>query len=83
MILDWIKRILGKLSKKKAIPVFALPEIRIKQREPKKGELVLGWAFGYDEKTDEKIRELKGMDQKYRATHFYVIGASGTVRQDF
>jgi type IV secretory pathway VirB4 component len=83
MVFDWIKRILGKLLKKSSNPVFALPEIRIKQREPKKGELALGWAFGYDEKTDEKIRELKGIDQKYRATHFYVIGASGTGKTRF
>jgi len=83
MILGWLKRGFKRLFKKKANFVFALPSIRVEQREPKKEELALGWASGYDEKANEPIYQLKGIDQKYRATHFYVIGASGTGKTRF
>lgn len=83
MTLDWLKRALRRLFKKKAIFASTPPMIRVEQREPKREELALGWAFGYDEKTDKTIWQLKGIEQKYRDTHFYVIGASGAGKTRF
>jgi len=83
MTLGWLKRVFKRLFKNKAILVSTLPMVRVEQREPKREELALGWAFGCDEKTDDPIYQLKGIEQKYRDTHFYVIGASGTGKTRF
>ena len=53
----------------------------IRQRPPKPDELALGYAF--DTESERKIWQLKGVPQSDRATHFYVIGASGTGKSKF
>ena len=56
-------------------------EPRVFRREPKSDELALGYAWGADEKGD--LWQLKGVSEEDRATHFYVIGASGTGKTKF
>ncbi len=58
-----------------------MAEPRIFRREPKSDELALGYAWGEDQKGD--LWQLKGVAQEDRATHFYVIGASGTGKTKF
>ena len=77
------KTLLKKLFKRRKVVFAFSPKIKVEQRVPSKDELALGWAFGYDEKTDEKVYQLKGINQKYRETHFYTIGASGTGKTKF
>lgn len=70
-------------KRRKVLLVSSLPKVIIKEREPLKNELALGWAWGIEEETDRTILQLKGIDQRYRDTHFYVIGASGTGKTKF
>ena len=79
----WAKTLLKMLFKRKKVMFTSSPKIKVKQRTPSKDELALGWAYGYDEKTDERVYQLKGINQKYRETHFYIIGASGTGKTKF
>ena len=83
MFFKWVKTLIKKLFKRRKVIFNYYPKIRVKQREPSKDELALGWAYGYDEKTDETVYQLKGINQKYRETHFYTIGASGTGKTKF
>lgn len=79
------KIILGRVFRKpRAVLVsnIALPEV-VREREPKENELILGWTEGMDEETDEKILQLKGIDQSYRDKHFYVVGSSGFGKTKF
>ena len=69
MIFGWFKRIFRRDSQKKANFVSTFPQIRVEQREPRKEELALGWASGYDEKSDEPIYQLKGIEQKIGRAH--------------
>jgi type IV secretory pathway TraG/TraD family ATPase VirD4 len=55
----------------------------IRQREPDKDELSLGYARGYDEDEKRDVYQLKAISQSERATHFYIIGASGTGKTKF
>jgi len=76
----------GKLFGGKAVLVSSPatetePEVRY--REPDADELALGWAHGIDMETDKNIFQLKGMKQKHRKAHFYIIGASGTGKTRF
>ena len=52
-------------------------------RMPEMDELALGWACGYDEEKKSDIQQLKGVKQKHRDTHFYVVGGSGTGKTKF
>ena len=52
--------------------------VQILQREPTPDELVLGWEEGEDEESGQLVRQLKGVPQHYRSTHFYIVGASGS-----
>jgi len=87
MVFNWLK-----VFFKRAGSLFSLcsevetpetPEVKIRQREPTKDELYLGWAEGIDEETDDPILQLKGINQKYRDRHFYVIGATGAGKTRF
>ena len=87
---DWLKETLPsfakllKMKQEKGICVStASTEPVTRAREPKDEELTLGWAQGYDEETDENVVVLKGMSQKDRNTHFYVIGSSGFGKSKF
>jgi len=84
MVFRWFKTAFKNLFKRrKVLLVSSLPKVIIKEREPLKNELALGWAWGIEEETDRTILQLKGIDQRYRDTHFYVIGASGTGKTKF
>jgi hypothetical protein len=85
----WLKNIFNWLllkdifRRKKGILVSVPAEVKTLEREPSPAELVLGWAYGLDFKTDECIWQLKGIEQKYRAIHFYIIGATGAGKTKF
>ena len=55
----------------------------VRGRNPNPDELALGWAAGADEETDRPVHQLKGVSQEHRATHFYVVGASGSGKTKF
>ena len=57
--------------------------VQILQREPTPDELVLGWEEGEDEESGQPFRQLKGVPQHYRSTHFYIVGASGSGKTKF
>lgn len=57
--------------------------VQILQRESTPDELVLGWAEDTDEVTKQTTILLKGITQEHRATHFYVVGASGSGKTKF
>jgi len=44
----------------------------------KKGMIGLGWVNGAMNPATGLIGNIKGMDAKYRSTHFYAVGASGS-----
>ena len=50
-------------------------------REPKPDELAIGYAEGYE--GNRNIKVLKGVRQKDRLTHFYIVGGSGTGKTKF
>ncbi|MCK5123518.1 MAG: type IV secretory system conjugative DNA transfer family protein [Candidatus Pacebacteria bacterium] len=52
-------------------------------RIPEMDELALGWACGHDDEKQSDIQQLKGVKQKHRDTHFYVVGGSGTGKTKF
>lgn len=52
-----------------------------RHRVPTKDELALGYAL--DTESERETWQLKGVPQSDRATHFYVIGASGTGKSKF
>ncbi len=58
-----------------------MDEPRIYHRQPNKDELALGYAWGEDIKGG--LFQLKGISQKDRAAHFYVIGGTGTGKTKF
>lgn len=53
----------------------------VRRREPNEDELALGYAYGQEDERD--LFQLKGVRQEDRATHFYVIGGSGTGKTKF
>ncbi len=57
--------------------------ITVKNRMPKENELALGYCHYEDEETKEYIEELKGMSQKDRDTHFYIVGATRSGKTKF
>ena len=84
MIFKWFKTIFSKILKIRKVGFTISPsETKIREREILPNELALGYAYGLDEKTDEQILQLKGVAQKFRDTHFYVLGASGTGKTKF
>ena len=88
MIFKWLKTFFEKLFKKLGLTSAAqsepdAPEVIIREREPTKDELCVGYAPGIDEKTDAPIRQMKGIPQTDRERHFYVIGATGTGKSKF
>ncbi len=56
-------------------------QTRTYDRLPAEDELALGYAWG--DENGQNIFQLKGVSQKDRATHFYVIGGSGTGKTKF
>ncbi len=55
----------------------------VRYREPNPDELALGWTETKDEETNCPVVQLVGVPQSDRATHFYVVGASGTGKTKF
>lgn len=55
----------------------------VRYREPSPDELALGWTETKDEETNSPVVQLVGVPQSDRATHFYVVGASGTGKTKF
>lgn len=68
-------------------PLFPEPERNdgaiVRSREPNPDELVLGWATGKDETSGREVRQLKGVLNEDRDTHFYIVGASGSGKTKF
>ena len=85
MTFQGFKSFFKKLFERKVTALISspAPEVKIKQRQPSKDELTLGWAWGIAEENDERLYQLKGIEQKYRDTHFYIIGASGSGKTKF
>jgi GTPase SAR1 family protein len=54
---------------------------RIYERKPNSDELALGYALGED--GEGELYQLKGIPQSDRATHFYIVGASGVGKTKF
>jgi type IV secretory pathway TraG/TraD family ATPase VirD4 len=75
--MEWLKRIFIKTPP--SSPPSDTPIVRSGQ--PTKDELALGYAWGSENGRD--VFQLKGVSQKDRATHFYVIGGSGTGKTKF
>ncbi len=84
MIFKWFKTAFDRFFKIEKARALSLPEeIKVKEREVLPDELALGYAYGLDEETDAPILQLKGVEQRFRDTHFYVIGSSGTGKTKF
>lgn len=69
--------------KAKAILPSEPHEPSIRQRPPNPDELVLGWAGGKDDSGESDVLQLKGVSQKYRDAHFYVVGATRSGKTKF
>jgi len=84
---NWFKAIFTKLFQDRKADLIALaptdPEPIVREREPTKEELTLGWAVGIDDETDMQIVQMKGMPQKDRDRHFYIVGGSGFGKSKF
>ena len=85
---NWFKENFAKIFRKRkaglissVLPAPAEPIVR--DREPTKDELALGWAIGIDEETDAQIVQMKGMSQQDRDRHFYIVGGSGFGKSKF
>src|SRR3989338_9713157 len=67
------------------LPLFANENLEpvVRSRMPNADELVLGWAESEDEETGQPVRQLMGVPQHYRSTHFYIVGASGSGKTKF
>ncbi len=80
-----IKTILARIMGKDEILVSAPAETEpiIRQREPLEDELTLGYAYGIDDETDAPLYQLKGIEKKYRDSHFYILGTTGTGKSRF
>lgn len=57
------------------------PIVKCGNRKPH--ELALGWAAGEEDGAIDPILQLKGVPQKHRDTHFYVVGGSGSGKTKF
>jgi len=65
------------------LPVFSESgKSTVRGRVPSRDEMALGFTSGKDS-DGRRIFQLKGISQKARSTHFYVIGASGTGKTKF
>lgn len=56
---------------------------KVRARSPKENELALGFEYSRDSGGPEGAFTLRGVDQKYRSTHFYVVGATGMGKTKF
>jgi len=83
MKLNLLKLFFKRLFKRKSPFLTIGDDLKVKQREPKENELALGWAWGHEEGTSQEVSQLKGIDDKYRSAHFYIIGGSGTGKTKF
>lgn len=83
MIFEWFKTTFANFLSTETEISPSFPEVKIKEGQPGKNELALGWAFGVEKETNANVLQLKGIDQKYRSTHFYIIGASGSGKTRF
>jgi hypothetical protein len=65
-------------NKPKVLPMWedeTPKEPLIRFRSPNPYELVLGWASNTDKVENRDVHQLKGISQKYRDAHFYIVGA--------
>ena len=53
----------------------------VRERAPNRDELALGHAHGMEGGRD--VYQMRGVSQEDRATHFYIIGASGKGKTKF
>ena len=70
---------------KRDYPLFSDENLEsvVRSREPNADELALGWAESEDEETGQPVRQLMAVPQRYRSTHFYIVGASGSGKTKF
>lgn len=85
---NWFKENFAKIFRKRETSLVSsvLPvpvELIVRNREPTKDELALGWAVGIDDETDDRIIQMKGISQKDRDRHFYIVGGSGFGKSKF
>ena len=87
---NWSKTAFGIVFKKSLLLLYGSPEeteegprVEVRERMPTEDELTLGYAEGYNEETDTYIEQSKGIDQKDRDRHFYVVGATGSGKTRF
>ena len=76
-----LKKIIGLPAAKK---IEARPKVIVRKRALELDELALGWAVGFDDDQEQnEVLQLKGVKQKHRDTHCYVVGGSGTGKTKF
>src|ERR1035437_6420475 len=80
-LLEWLAE-KGIYEVKRAPPPPEKKPTTISQRTPEADELALGFAKTEDMEGNETW-VLKGVSQEHRATHFYVVGASGSGKTKF
>lgn len=78
---EFLKKIIGLPAAKET---GANPEVVVRKRVLELDELALGWAEGFaDDEEQTAVFQLKGVQQKHRDTHCYVVGGSGTGKTKF
>ena len=78
----------GMLVKEELMPVSLESEAAVSEyplwRFPaKRGMMGLGWVDGDLNPATGLVGNIKGIDTKYRSTHFYAVGASGSGKSKF
>ena len=80
-IKEWLKE--NGIYEEKRVPQTPNSKpFAIQSRQPTADELALGFAIVKDE-DGNKMAKLRGVPQSSRATHFYIVGASGTGKTRF
>ena len=65
------------------LPKAELKEFPLWKFPVRSGKVALGWADGLADETTGLAGSVKGIDAKFRSTHFYAVGASGSGKSKF
>jgi len=84
--LKHIKAFFGNMFKKDIPPEqpkAELKEFPLWKFPVRSGKVALGWADGQIDPATGLAGSIKGIDAKFRSTHFYAVGASGSGKSKF